>query len=126
MRRAMMLSDVIGEKASLIARLRDFQSIAVLLAQAPASVIQMIKNTETGRWLAKAFHTHVSSPCHRRPAASGEEPGLPVSVSNVAGTIGVFVSVHHLPIERQMRLRQFRRSQPHFMRPATNRRDSCS
>jgi hypothetical protein len=36
-----------------------------------------------------------------------------VSVSNAAGTIGVFFSGHHLPIERQMRLQQFRRSQPH-------------
>jgi hypothetical protein len=57
--RAMMLSDVIGEKARLIARFRYFQSIAVLLVQAPASVIQMVKNTETGRWLANAFHTHI-------------------------------------------------------------------
>jgi hypothetical protein len=37
--RAMMFRDVIGEKASFIARRRDFQSIAVLLAQAPASAI---------------------------------------------------------------------------------------
>jgi hypothetical protein len=55
----MVLCDVIGEKASLIARRSDFQSIAVLLAQAPAGVIQMIKNTEAGCWLAKALHTHI-------------------------------------------------------------------
>src|SRR6202035_4070654 len=42
--RAMMLCDVISEKASFVARRRDFQSIAVLLAQTPAGVIQMIKN----------------------------------------------------------------------------------
>src|ERR1700704_3335645 len=56
--RAMMLCDVIGEKASFIGRRRDFQSIAVLLAQAPARVIQMIKNAETGSWQANALHTH--------------------------------------------------------------------
>jgi hypothetical protein len=57
--RAMMLCDVIGEKASLIGRRRDFQSIAVLLAQAPAGMIQMIKNAETGGWMAKVLHTHI-------------------------------------------------------------------
>ena len=46
------------QKASGITRLRDFQSIAILLAQAPASMIQMIKNAETGGWLANALHTH--------------------------------------------------------------------
>src|ERR1700738_3659519 len=56
--RAMMLCDVIGEKASFIGRRRDFQSIAILLAQAPARVIQMIKNAETGSWQANALHTH--------------------------------------------------------------------
>jgi hypothetical protein len=50
---------VIGKKASFIARRRDFQSIAVLLTQTPASVIQMIKNTETGCWLANALYTHI-------------------------------------------------------------------
>ncbi|MEA2965956.1 MAG: hypothetical protein QOI46_6054 [Alphaproteobacteria bacterium] len=55
----MMFCDVIGKKPSFIARRRDFQSVAVLLAQAPASVIQMIKNAETGGWLANALHTHI-------------------------------------------------------------------
>jgi hypothetical protein len=45
--RAMMLCDVIGAKASLIARRGDFQSVAVLLVQAPARVIQMIENAKT-------------------------------------------------------------------------------
>jgi hypothetical protein len=57
--RAMMLCDVIGEKASFIARSCDFQSIAVLLAQAPASVIQMIKNAETSGWMTRALSTHI-------------------------------------------------------------------
>jgi hypothetical protein len=57
--RAMMLCDVIGEKASFIRRRRDFQSIAVLLAQAPAGMIQMIKDAETGGWMAKGLHTHI-------------------------------------------------------------------
>jgi hypothetical protein len=53
-----MLCYVIGTKASGITRRRDFQSIAILLAQAPASMIQMIKNAETGGWLANALNTH--------------------------------------------------------------------
>ena len=57
--RAMMLCDVIGEKASFVARCRDFQSIAVLLAQAPASVIQMIKNAETSGWMTTALNIHI-------------------------------------------------------------------
>jgi hypothetical protein len=43
----MMLCDVIGAKASLIARRGDFQSVVVLLAKAPARMIQMIKNAKT-------------------------------------------------------------------------------
>jgi hypothetical protein len=43
----MMLCDVIGAKAGFIARRGDFQSVAVLLAHAPARVIQMIKNAKT-------------------------------------------------------------------------------
>ena len=67
-----MLCDVIGAKASCIARRRDFQSIAVLLVQAPARMIQMIKNAETG--LAGQCPPYsFSSPSRRRPAASGEE-----------------------------------------------------
>ena len=55
--RAMMLCDVIGAKASLIARCRDFQSVAVLLAKAPARVIQMIKNAKTkGRQSCRVHH----------------------------------------------------------------------
>jgi hypothetical protein len=40
--------NVISEKAIFIGRRRDFQSIAILLAQAPTRMIQMIKNAETG------------------------------------------------------------------------------
>jgi hypothetical protein len=43
---AMMLCDVIGAKASLVARRGDFQSVVVLLAKAPARMIQMIKNAK--------------------------------------------------------------------------------
>jgi hypothetical protein len=43
---AMMLCDVIGAKASLVARRDDFQSVVVLLAKAPARMIQMIKNAK--------------------------------------------------------------------------------
>src|ERR1700730_6575506 len=57
---AMMLCDVIAEKPSSIAGRRDFQAVAVLLAQAPARVIQMIKYAETGDWLAAAVRTHYS------------------------------------------------------------------
>ena len=45
----MVLCDVIGAKASLFARRGDYQSIAVLLANAPACVIQMIKNAKAER-----------------------------------------------------------------------------
>src|ERR1700686_3240764 len=87
--RAMMLCDVIGEKASCIARRRDFQSIAVLLAQAPARVIQMIKDAETGDWLANAPDCHILlSASPTAGGLRGGDPGLPVSVSNAAGTIG--------------------------------------
>lgn len=57
--RAMMFCNVIGKKASLIARRRDFQSIAVLLAQTPARMIQMIKDAETGGWMAKGLPIHI-------------------------------------------------------------------
>jgi hypothetical protein len=43
----MMLRNVIGAKASLIACRGNFQSVVVLLANAAACVIQMIKNAET-------------------------------------------------------------------------------
>jgi len=43
----MMLCDVIGAKAGLIARRGDFQSVVVLLAKAPARMIQMIKKCQS-------------------------------------------------------------------------------
>jgi hypothetical protein len=45
--RSMMLCDVISAKAGLIARRGDCQPVAVLLAKAPARMIQMIKNAKT-------------------------------------------------------------------------------
>jgi hypothetical protein len=45
--RAVMLRDMIAAKAGRIARRGDFQSVAVLLAKAPARMIQMIENAKT-------------------------------------------------------------------------------
>jgi hypothetical protein len=45
--RTVMLRDVIGAKASRIARRGDLQTVAVLPAKAPARMIQMIKNAKT-------------------------------------------------------------------------------
>ena len=56
MGRPMMLGDVIGAKAGLIARLGDFQSVAVLLAKAPARMIQMIKNAKAEGWHSCTVH----------------------------------------------------------------------
>jgi hypothetical protein len=54
--RPMMLCDVIGAKAGLIARRGDFQSVAVLLAKAPAHMIQMVKNAKTEGWQSCTVH----------------------------------------------------------------------
>jgi hypothetical protein len=52
----MMLCDMIASKTRHIARFGDFQSVTVLLVQALASMIQMIKNAKSEGWLAKAVH----------------------------------------------------------------------
>jgi hypothetical protein len=87
--RAMVLCDVIGVKAGFIACSCDFQSIAVLLAQAPASVIQMIKNAETGGWIASGL------------------AGVCLKCGRHDWSLVHAQRVHHLPIEFQMRLRKF-------------------
>jgi hypothetical protein len=51
-----MLRDMIGAKTRLIARFGDFQSVTVLLAKAPARVIQMIEDAKTKGLLANAVH----------------------------------------------------------------------
>jgi hypothetical protein len=51
-----MFCDMIGSKTRHIARFGDFQPVAVLLVQAQARVIQMIKNAKSERWPANAVH----------------------------------------------------------------------
>ena len=52
----MVLCDMIGAKAGLIARRGNLQSVAVLLAKAPARMIQMIKNAKAECWQSCTVH----------------------------------------------------------------------
>jgi hypothetical protein len=47
---------MITSKTRHIARFGDFQSVTVLLVQAQARVIQMIKDAKSEGWLANAVH----------------------------------------------------------------------
>src|ERR1700722_11583733 len=86
--RAMMRCDVIGAKASRIARRCNLQSVVVLLAQASAAMIQMVENakTESGQGCAvdpcgirhdcNALLAWTSGIADRVDAGFGSRPGF--------------------------------------------------